>query len=107
MIVDIGRANRNIYFWGGALNIPQVVGGVFFFRSCRSAGNLGRSDLGSDRSRSNSQKGRLFPHDRNVSFAVASAITLADIQAGKHRVPILVRSLALLFVCHHCGEFDI
>ena len=31
MIVDIGRANRNIYFWGGALNIPQVVGGVFFF----------------------------------------------------------------------------
>ncbi|MDP6024184.1 MAG: hypothetical protein QGG19_23300 [Alphaproteobacteria bacterium] len=31
MIADIGRANRNIYFWGGALNIPQVVGGVFFF----------------------------------------------------------------------------
>ena len=79
MIADIGRANRNIYFWGGALNIPQVVGGGVFFRSCRSPVNLGRGDHRTDCSGSNSQKGCFFPPDRNVSFTMATAIALADL----------------------------
>jgi hypothetical protein len=30
MIADIGQASRVIYFWGGGLNIPQIIGGLVF-----------------------------------------------------------------------------
>ena len=30
MIADIGRTSRVIFFWGGALNIPQLIGGLIF-----------------------------------------------------------------------------
>lgn len=30
MIADIGQTSRVIYFWGGGLNIPQVIGGLIF-----------------------------------------------------------------------------